>query len=77
MARKIEVVKIDGDDVDTSVTVFTGNPLDETTQQQIRDVLSSSGHTGEVRFIDANSAHGDHARVERVHIIKQEVDVTN
>jgi hypothetical protein len=28
-------------------------------------------------FIDTNSAHGDHASMERVHIIKQEVDVTN
>lgn len=77
MARKIKVVKIDGDDADTGVTVITGDSLDETTQQQIRDVLSSSGHSGEVTFIDANSAHGDHAGMERVHIIKQEVDVTN
>ena len=77
MARKIRIVKIEGDDADNGVTVITGNSLDETTQQQIRDVLSSSGHTGEVTFIDANSAHGDHASMERVHIIKQEVDVTN
>lgn len=77
MARKIKVVKIDGDDADNGITVITGNSLDETTQQQIRDVLSSSGNTGEVTFIDANSAHGDHASMERVHIIKQEVDVTN
>jgi len=77
MAHKIKVVKIDGDDADNGVTVITGNSLDETTQQQIRDVLSSSGHTGEVTFIDANNAHGDHASMERVHIIKQEVDVTN
>lgn len=77
MARRIKVVKIEGDDADNGVTIITGNSLDETTQQQIRDVLSSSGHTGEVTFIDANSAHGDHASMERVHIIKQEVDVTN
>ena len=77
MARKIRVVKIEGDDTDNSVTVITASSLDETTQQQIRDVLSSSGHMGEVTFIDANSVHGDHASMERVHIIKQEVDVTN
>ena len=77
MARKIKIVKIEGDDADNGVTVITGNSLDETTQQQIRDVLSSSGHTGEVTFIDADNAHGDHVSMERVHIIKQEVDVTN
>ena len=77
MARKIKVVEIDGDDADNGITIITGNSLDETTQQQIRDVLSSSGNTGDVTFIDANSAHGDHAGMERVHIIKQEVDVTN
>jgi len=77
MARKIKVVKIDGDEADNGITIITGDSLDETTQQQIRDVLSSSGKTGEVTFIDANSAHGDHASMERVHIIKQEVDVTN
>jgi hypothetical protein len=77
MARKIKVVHFDGDDADNGVTVISDNSLDETTQQQIRDVLSSSGHSGEVTFIDANSANGDHASMERVHIIKQEVDVTN
>ena len=62
---------------DNVATIITNDSLDEATQQQIRDVLSTSGHAGEVTFIDTNSAHGDHAGMERVHIIKQEVDVTN
>jgi hypothetical protein len=73
----IKVIKVGSVDSENVVTIIAPNSLDETTQQQIRDVLSTSGHTGEVMFIDTNSAHGDHASMERVHIIKQEVDVTN
>ena len=77
VAHAVKIVKVSDADSSNVVTVITPDSLDETTQQQIRDVLSSSGHTGEVTFIDTNSAHGDHASMERVHIIKQEVDVTN
>jgi len=73
----LKVIKIDAVDADNGVTIITNESLDETTQQQIRDVLSSSGHTGEITFVDTKSTHGDHASMERVHIIKQEVDVTN
>jgi hypothetical protein len=59
------------------VTIISGSALDETTKQQIRDVLASTGQTGDVTFIDPNSSHGDHGRVERVHIITNEVDVTD
>jgi hypothetical protein len=77
VAHAIKVIKVDGAASEDAATIITSGELDETTQQQIRDVLSSSGHTGEVMFIDTNSAHGDHAGMERVHVIKQEVDVTN
>lgn len=77
VAHAIKVIKVDGTDADNAATIITGGELDEATKQQIRDVLLSSGHTGEVTFIDTNSAQGDHASVERVHIIRQEVDVTN
>ncbi len=77
VAHAIKVVKVGGAGDDNVATIITNDSLDEATQQQIRDVLSTSGHAGEVTFIDTNSAHGDHAGMERVHIIKQEVDVTN
>ena len=77
IARKVKVMKIDGASTGNNVTIITNDSLDDATQQQIRDVLSSSGHTGEVTFIDTNSAHGDHAAMGRVHVIRQEVDVTN
>ena len=57
------------------VTIISGNNMDAVTKQQIRDVLSSSGHTGEVTFVDGSGSHDDHA--QRVHVITKEVDVTN
>jgi hypothetical protein len=77
VAPAIKVVRIDEADPTNGVTIITGDSLDETTRQQIRDVLASSGHTGAVTFIDSNSAYVDHAGTERVHVIRQEVDVTN
>ncbi len=77
VAHAIKVVRVGGADDDNIATIITNDSLDEATQQQIRDVLSTSGHAGEVTFIDTNSAHGDYAGMKRVHIIKQEVDVTN
>lgn len=77
IAHKVKVMKFDGAGTGNNVTIITNDSLDDTTQQQIRDVLSSSGHTGEVTFIDTKSAHGDHAAMKRVHVIRQEVDVTN
>ena len=77
IARKVKVMKFDGTSTGDNVTIITNDSLDDATQQQIRDVLLSSGRTGEVTFIDTNNAHGDHAAMERVHVIRQEVDVTN
>ena len=75
--KAVKVVKIEKITADPGVTVITGDSLDETTKQQIRDVLSSSGHTGEVTFVDANGSQGDGSQMERVHVITKEVDVTN
>ena len=75
--KAVKVVKIEKITADPGVTIITGDSLDETTKQQIRDVLSSSGHSGEVTFVDANGSQGDGSQMERVHIITKEVDVTN
>ena len=75
--KAVKVVKIEKITADPGVTIITGDSLDETTKQQIRDVLSSSGHTGEVTFVDANGSQGDGSQMERVHVITKEVDVTN
>ena len=75
--KAVSIVKVEKSGVQPGVTIISGENLDETTRQQIRDVLSSSGHTGEVTFIDATRSNGDHAQMERVHVITKEVDVTN
>ena len=77
VSKAVKLIKIDDAAASNVVTIITDDALDETTKQQIRDVLSSSGHTGDVTFIDTTGLHGDHAEVERVHIITKEVDVTN
>ena len=75
--KAIRVVTVDEAGSGTGVTIISAGEFDETTKQQIRDVLSLSGHTGEVTFIGADGLHGDHAQMERVHVITKEVDVTN
>jgi hypothetical protein len=42
----IKVIKVGSVDSENVVTIIAPNSLDETTKQQIRDVLSTSGHTG-------------------------------
>ena len=49
--KKIRMVKTDGDD---GVTIISGETIDETTRQRIREVLESSGQGGDVVFIDGS-----------------------
>ena len=52
------------------VTILSSQPIDEVTQEGIKSLLTSSGHSGEVEFIDTdNGPHGMH----EVRIIKKEV----
>ena len=75
--KAVKVIKIEKTEAGPGVTIISGIELDETTKQQIRDTLSSSGHTGDVTFIDTASSQGGHAEMGRVHVITKEVDVTN
>ena len=38
------------------ITILSGKPLDQATQESIRSVLLSAGHSGEVRFVDRGHA---------------------
>jgi len=65
------------------VTIISGNTIDDATKDSIRSILSSSGHTGEVVFIDgeihggdADQAHAVH-EARRIKIISREVSATN
>ncbi|MDH3532696.1 MAG: hypothetical protein OEO82_07185 [Gammaproteobacteria bacterium] len=40
------------------ITILSGKPIADATQQQIRTLLESAGHDSEVRFIDHESHHG-------------------
>jgi len=68
--KKVRMIKTDDDN---AVTVISGKAIDETTREQIRQVLQSAGQDGEVVFIDSSEltagggAHGKH----EVRIIKK------
>jgi hypothetical protein len=52
------------------VTVISSQPIDEVTREGIKSLLSSSGHSGEVEFIDiSDEPHGMH----EVRVIEKEV----
>ena len=52
------------------VTILSSKPIDDVTREGIKSILTSSGHSGEVNFIDTESGpHGKH----EVRIIKKEV----
>ena len=52
------------------VTILSSKPIDEVTREGIKSLLGSSGHSGDVNFIDTESGpHGEH----EVRIIKKEV----
>jgi hypothetical protein len=52
------------------VTILSSQPIDEVTRDGIKSLLSSSGHSGEVKFIGTSDGpHGMHG----VRVIKKEV----
>ncbi len=55
------------------VTIISGKPIDEATQQAIESLLESSGHGDGVRFIDSDRAHGG---AHKVIVIEKKVEVT-
>ena len=60
---------VSGDSFD-GVTILSGQPIDDETRESIKSLLISSGHSGDVEFIDpSGSPHGLH----EVRVIKQEV----
>ena len=60
---------IDEGSIDGPV-IITGTALDEATRQAIEAALQSSGHAGDVTYIDRESTHdGEH----RVKVIRKHV----
>jgi len=52
------------------VTILSGQPIDDITREGIKSLLTSSGHSGDVKFIDSSgTSDGPH----EVRIIKKEV----
>ncbi|MBT8087963.1 MAG: hypothetical protein KJO46_07995 [Gammaproteobacteria bacterium] len=76
--RKIKMIKKGGAD---DITIISGEPIDESTRQRIRDALQASGNDSEVVFLDGSkmgAAGEGHPHGHReIHIIRKEVDVTN
>jgi hypothetical protein len=63
---------VSGDDFD-GVTILSSQPIDEVTRDGIKSLLSSSGHSGEVNFIDTSDGpHGPHG-MHGIRVIKKEV----
>jgi len=60
---------VSGDSFD-GVTILSGQPIDDATRESIKSLLISSGHSGDVEFVDpSGSPHGLH----EVRVIKTEV----
>ena len=58
----------------SGVTVISGEPIDDVTRESIRSALISSGHDGEVNFIDqSDDGEGPHA----VRIIRKDVKISH
>ena len=56
------------------VTIISEKSIDEATQQQIKSLLESTGHGGDVRFVGGDESHGE---VRWVRIIEKTVEITN
>jgi hypothetical protein len=54
--------------------IHTAKPIDEATQQAIRSLLESAGHSGDVHFIDRDSMHEAH---QQVRVIKERVEISD
>ena len=63
------------------ITIISTNEIDDATKDKLRSILTSSGHRGDVVFLEqhhdvANSAHDADQR-HRIKIISKEVNATN
>jgi hypothetical protein len=56
------------------VMIISEKSIDEATQQQIKILLDSTGHGGDVRFVGGDESHG---QVHGVRVIEKTVEVTN
>jgi hypothetical protein len=56
------------------VMIISDKSIDEATQQQIKLLLESTGHGGDVRFVGGDESHG---QVHGVRVIGKTVEVTN
>lgn len=48
------------------ITILSGKPIDDATQQQIRAILESAGHDSEVHFIDHEARHGGPLQIRMI-----------
>jgi len=55
------------------VMIMSGKPIDDTTQQAIKTLLESAGHTSDVRFIDHETHKGG---PHKIRIVEKRVDVS-
>lgn len=58
------------------VTIISGTPIDAVTRDNIKSLLMSSGHSGDVNFIDHSATQGGDGLHEAI-IIRKEVAVTH
>ncbi|MGI9271545.1 MAG: hypothetical protein ACR2QT_07215 [Woeseiaceae bacterium] len=52
-----------------STMIITGEPIDATTQQAVRDLLGAAGYDSEVKFIDRDVAHGRKIVIKKVQTV--------
>lgn len=57
-------------DAQEGVTIISGQPIDDVTRTSIQSLLTSSGHSGEVNFVDGNKQHDG---LHKVMVFKAEV----
>jgi hypothetical protein len=55
------------------VMIVSEKPIDDATRQAIKSMLESAGYGSEIRFIDADDAHGG---VHGIKVIEKKVEVT-
>ncbi|MDH3748164.1 MAG: hypothetical protein OER97_08145, partial [Gammaproteobacteria bacterium] len=54
------------------IMIMSGKPIDDATQQAIKSLLESAGHTSDVRFIDYETHKGGRHKIK---IVEKRVDV--
>jgi len=62
-----------GDEIN-GVTIISATPIDDATRESIRAVLTASGQSGDVNFIDQTATHDS---MQKIVIIRKEVTANN